>query len=177
MFTLQRTGKGRTALRLLAPEGLTTEDFDQLAIALGVIARRARKVGFVAARRAAAHESVLTEWNGTETTNTAEHGDYIVANLSPERAILRDAAGKPNVYVILAAKFPDLYERDIGRTEFGDVFRAKGVVEALHLPGGFEILAPWGQLQVAGDGYVLRKGAEVYGNNRETFEATYRVGG
>ena len=178
MYQLVRSGVWRPRVRLVAPAGIDAAgEFDRLAVDLHTFVRKARKSGFVAARKCLAREAVETHWNGTETTNTAEPGDMIAANLDSARKVLRDAAGNANVYVILAAKFPERYERDSGTTEFGAVYRAKGVVEVLYLPGGFEILAPWGQLQEAGDGYLLRSGNEVYGNNKETFERTYRLEG
>ena len=67
---------------------------------------RARKIGYVAARKADKRETVETRWNGKETTNTAKPGDYIATNLTPKRQPLRDAAGELNTYVISAAAFP-----------------------------------------------------------------------
>lgn len=178
MYQLVRSGVFRPRVRLLAPAGIDAAgEFDRLAAELHTFVRRARKTGFVAARLSRFREAVVTHWNGTETTNTAQPGDMIATNLDAVRQVLRDAAGNSNVYVILAAKFPELYERDAGTTEFGDVYRAKGVVDVIHVSGGFEILAPWGQVQQAGEGYLLRSGTEVYGNNKETFERTYKMEG
>ena len=179
MYKLLRTGLLGQKQRVLAPEGIEAgEEFDRLAVDLHTFVRRAHKTGFVAARRAEAREPVVTRWNGTETTNTAEPGDWIVANLDTRRAVLRDKAGNANVYVIGAGKFPVLYEPERGASghgaaEFGSTFRATGEVDALYASGGFTILAPWGEMQQADDGYLLRNGQEVYGNNRETFERTY----
>jgi hypothetical protein len=50
-------------------------------------------------------------------------------------------------------------------------------VDALHLSGGFDIVAPWGERQTAPDGYLILSGRQVYGNNAETFAATYEVVG
>lgn len=174
MYTIKAAGKSAAGERLLAPTGLTSSDFDQLATDLGQKPRSARKKGFVSARIAKVEERVETHWNGKETSDVAKPGDVIVTNLSPQKEPLRDAVDNTNVYVIRAARFPELYERDKGATEFGDVYRAKGVVESLFLKSGFEIFAPWGQLQIADAGYIVRNGAEVYGNNKETFEATYQ---
>jgi len=178
LYKLVRSGVWRPKVRLVAPAGIDAgEEFDRLAVDLHTFVRRARKSGFVAARLSRARETVVTLWNGAETTNTAEPGDMIVANLDSAKKVLRDAAGNANIYVILAANFPELYERDSGTTEFGAVYRAKGVVDVLYLPGGFEILAPWGQMQQVDDGYLMRSGNEVYGNNKETFERTYQLEG
>jgi hypothetical protein len=67
-----------------------------------------------------------------------------------------------------------LYEPMSGETPYGRIFRPKGRVEALRLFAGFEIMAPWGEMQRATDGYLLLNGNEVYGNNRQTFEETYQ---
>ncbi len=79
-----------------------------------------------------------------------------------------------NTYVIAADRFQSLYEATDGRNPHGAIYRAKGVVEALHLPGGFDIVAPWGERQQAPSGYLLLNGHDVYGNNAETFRATYK---
>ena len=88
---------------------------------------------------------------------------------------MRDAEGHVNTYSIKAERFAELYEQTTGHTEFGAVFRAKGVVEALFLSGGFEIKAPWGETQRAEAGYLVLNGSEVYGNTREVFERSYAV--
>ena len=173
MFSLNRTGWfGR--LRLVAKDQLTAADFAMIAGRFSARPVRVRKTGFVAARRVARTEHVVTHWNGEETANTAEPGDFVATNLSPERKVLRDKAGNANVYVIRAARFPELYEEAGGETEQGPVYQARSVVEALYLPGGFEIIAPWGEVQRADSGYLLKSGDEVYGNAKATFEETYR---
>lgn len=176
MYVLQHEGKSGRDARLLAPRGLARGDFDALAAELGVSPRSAHKVDHLAARCATQRETVVTHWNGEETSNVAEPGDYVVSSLGADRTPLQDRDGNLNTYVIKAKRFPDLYERETGTIEQGEVYRAKGEVEAIHLPGGFDILAPWGERQVAPDGYLLRNGSEVYGNNRETFESTYAWG-
>jgi len=174
MYKILRRGFFRPKLRLVAPEGIGAgAEFDRLAAELGTFVRRARKVGFVSARKAGAQQTVVSHWNGVETTNTAQPGDWIIANLDAGQVPLRDKAGNSNLYVIEAGKFPGLYEAASGTTEFGGVYRAKGEVDVIYLSGGFLIKAPWGEVQQAGDGYLLRNSEEVYGNNRETFERTY----
>ena len=172
------TGKpARGDARLEADAKLTPADFADAAKQLGTAPLRARKVGYVAARKATRKEVVETRWNGKETTNTAEPGDYIVTNLSPLRRPLHDSDGHLNIYVISADKFATLYEPTAETSEEGDVYRAKGVVSALPLPGGFDILAPWGERQTGSAGYLLLNGNEVYGANAQAFDATYeRVG-
>lgn len=173
MFTMDAAGSsGKT--RLTAATRLTPEDFSAIARALGTPPRRARKSGFVSAYKATAAETVVTLWNGKETVNRAEPGDFIAANLGEDRLPLRDGRGNPNRYVIQAARFPELYALDHGVTEFGPIHRSISTVDVLYVPGGFSILAPWGETQTADDGYIVRNGADIYGNNRETFERTYR---
>src|SRR5262245_35762018 len=131
MFRLERQGSSPDRLRLIAPDGLTDADFEDLAVQVGAQPLRVQKVGFVSARRAERTEAVETRWNGKESSDIAAPGDFIVTNMSPERAVLRDKAGKANTYVIRAEKFLQLYESGHGETDFGRVYRARGVVSAL----------------------------------------------
>ena len=164
-----------TVPRLTAREVLTVADFVAIAAQMGARSRVARKSGFVAARQASTTERVLTRWNGEETTNTANPGDFIVANLSHTRSVLRDTDGAANIYVIAFAKFSGLYEAADGANDYGSIYRARGNVAALVLAGGFEIMAPWGEIQRAADGYLINNGGEIYGNAKATFEATYEL--
>ena len=59
----------------------------------------------------------------------------------------------------------------------GPVYSAKGIVSALPLPGGFDIMAPWGERQTGSGGYLLMNGEEVYGAGTDAFEKTYEVVG
>jgi hypothetical protein len=156
---------------------LTAEHFHAIARQLGVAPMRARKIGYVAAQRAEGREVVETRWNGTETRNTARRGDWVVTNLSPRREPLRDREGHENRDVIAAKRFPELYAPAEGgeKSAKGEVYRAKGVVSALQLEGGFDIVAPWGERQTAPAGYLILNGEEVYGNNAEIFAATYEA--
>jgi hypothetical protein len=173
LFNIERKGFLGRRRRLVAEEELSSADFRIIAKELGASPLPARKIGLVSATRATRVAFVETRWNGKETRNTASPGDWIVTNLSPQGEILRDKSGHPNTYVIRAATFERLYEPAMGQTEFGSIYLPKGVVEAIHLSGGFEILAPWGQKRQSPDGYLLLYGAEVYGNDKNTFEATY----
>jgi hypothetical protein len=175
MFSIKRVGTLPGQPRLVAAEMLTPKAFESLALELGTKPMKARKVGFVSARIAKKREEIETLWNGKETKAIAAPGDRIVTNMSGDRKILRDADSNANTYVISAAKFPKLYARDKGKTEFGEIFHARGAVQALFLPGGFEIMAPWGEIQRAHSGYILLNGDEVYGNNKDTFDTTYVV--
>jgi hypothetical protein len=161
--------------RLESRAKLTPDDFHAIARALGMKPVRARKIGFVAAREAGSPEKIETRWNGTGTTNIARPGDFIVINLSPDRLALRDGEGLLNVYVIVADLFTRLYEPVGEHNEHGAIYRAKGVVSALPLPGGFDILAPWGERQTAASGYLLLNGNQVGGGDRDTFVATYEI--
>jgi hypothetical protein len=89
--------------------------------------------------------------------------------------VLRDNKGNENTYVVRSGTFPSLYEPVGGQNEFGQIFKATNTVDAIYLSGGFDILAPWGEKQIAGEGYLLWNGRDVYGNNAETFDATYEV--
>ncbi|HXF52884.1 MAG TPA: hypothetical protein VNK52_02060 [Hyphomicrobiaceae bacterium] len=175
MFTIERRGFFRRRNRLIAQAALTEQDFREVAARLGQPIIRARKIGFVAARKAQERETVVTRWNGQETRNTAEPGDWVVTNLSADKKVLRDKDGNTNTYVIRASKFPSLYEPLTDGTAFGALFKARGQVEAIYLSGGFDIQAPWGQKQTSRVGYLLLNAGEVYGNHKDTFEATYEV--
>ena len=156
---------------------LTAQDFLALARDRPVKAVRARKIGFVAARQAAAAERVETLWNGTETTNTAAPGDWIATALSAARTPLRDGAGHLNRYVIAADRFGELYAPDDGAEagEHGAVFRGTATVAALAFPDGLDIVAPWGERQRVARGYLIRNGDDIYAIDAEIFAATYEV--
>ncbi len=173
MFRIETAGPGG-APRLVATAQLTGRDFDDIATRLGSPPFRARKVGLVAARQATAEAKIETRWNRTETTNTAAPGDWIVTNMTPDAVALRDNDGNKNVYVIPADRFPTLYEPAGQSSSDGDVYAVRATVRVLELPGGFEIVAPWGEVQTAAAGYLIDNGAEVYGNAQETFLTTYR---
>lgn len=170
-YELRQMPDGSTGL--VATERLTSADFDAIRTATGAPLLRVRKIGFVAARRATGTEHIETHWNGKETSAVAQPGDWVVTNMSPQRTVLRDGSGSTNTYVIKAANFPRLYRQDDGATEHGAIYRAISQVDAFLLPGRFEILAPWGEMQRGARGYLVRSGSEIYGNHRETFEATY----
>jgi hypothetical protein len=174
MFEIVRVGSSPGLPRLLAPTGLVKGDFEKIAKELAVKPFRAKKTGFVAAREATVEERIETRWDGKETEKTAKPGDFIVTNLTHKKAVLRDSEGHPNTYVIGRGKFGELYERDKGENEFGKIYRAIGSVDAIYFPGGFDILAPWGESQIAASGYLLRNGNEMYGNNKDTFKETYK---
>ncbi len=161
--------------RLKSTRALTPADFQAIAAKLGQVPVVARKFGFVAALKASRARTVETRWNGKETTNKARAGDWIVTNLSAKREVLRDRDGHANTYVVAAGRFKDLYQpaRTKPLAKLGAVFRAKGVVSALWLPGGFDVVAPWGERQTGAAGYLILNGDDVYGNNAETFDATY----
>jgi hypothetical protein len=162
--------------RLESQTKLTRADFDAIARTLEITPLRARRIGYVAAKRAERREVVETHWNGTETTNTAEPGDWIVTSLSPRQEPLRDRNGSLNTYVIPAERFPGLYQPAGLRNQHGAVYRAKGnAVLALPLRGGFNILAPWGNQQLVASGYLLLNGDEVTGISRDVFAITYKV--
>ena len=159
--------------KLVSDTQLSRQDFAEIAKALRVAPFQARKIGLVAARQAQECERIETRWNGKETVAMAEPGDWVATNMDAAARVLIDGDGNLNVYVIKCDRFCDLYERSAGTSEQGDIWRSRGIVSALPLPGGFEILAPWGEVQRAAAGYLLDNGREVYGNARETFDRTY----
>ena len=160
--------------RVISSDRLTYDDFDQIATSLdGKL--RARKVGFVAAVKADKEQRIETRFNGTESTNTAHPGDWIVTNMDRNRGLLVDQQGNVDTYVITATKFPTLYERDTGANVHGDIYRPKSVVDAVRLPGGFDIVAPWGERQQRSSGYLLRNRDDVYGIAKEAFDRTYEI--
>jgi hypothetical protein len=171
-FRIQTVGLLRRK-RLIAQQQLTPADFRAVAVKLGQTPRRAHRTGLVAARQATAQENIETRWNGKESQDTAAPGDWIITNLSARGRVLRDKEGHTNVYVIRADRFSTLYDRDTGRTEHGEIYKAKGSVEVLYLGAGFELMAPWGEVQKGDDGYLILNNQEVYGNNRATFKESY----
>ena len=175
MFTIESKGIFAKKNRLVASTPLSQDDFHKVADQIGRKPVKARKVGFVAARKAEQTETIETRWEGRETTNTARPGDWIVTSLTPDHDVLRDKNGNQNTYVIKAETFPNVYDATAGRNEFGQFYKAKGVVEAVYLSGGFDVFAPWGQKQTAGVGYLLLNGEDVYGNNAKTFDVTYEI--
>ena len=172
MYRIEFIGTRRRR-RVIAETALDANEFQQIAADLGVVPRRARKTGLVAARKAVGDEPVETRWNGKETEARATTGDWIATTLDANLAPLRDDEGHKNVYVIKAARFPELYEPTGQTTPDGAIYRSKGLVEAIRVTGGFEIRAPWGETQRASNGWLLLNGGEVYGNHRDTFAATY----
>jgi len=176
MYRIEHKGPRRLQ-RVVSDSGISAAEFDRLASDLGSPPRRARKTGLVAARRVKRAQRVETRWNGKETENRAVPGDWIVTALAADGSPLRDGAGELNVYVIKADRFGTLYEpvADAAETADGAVFRARELVDALRVEGGFSILAPWGEMQRANDGWLLRSGSDVYGNHRETFAETYAL--
>lgn len=176
MSVIENEGQPGLAPRLRALGVLTPGEFHELAERMATQPAKARKTGFISARQAHAIEAIETRWNGKETANTAKPGDWIATNLARDGQMLRDKAGHANVYVIEAKTFDTLYEPAPPQPGSPPaMYRAKGVVEALYFSGGFDIMAPWGQQQVADAGYLILNGQDVYGNNKETFEATYEL--
>jgi hypothetical protein len=143
---------------------------------LGAAIRSYRKTGRVAALTATERQTVVTHWNGEETSNTAEAGDMLVTTLDAGGLPARDRDGHVNTYVIGPARFEALY-RGTGepapQPEYGALFEARGEVEAFAAPGGFEIMAPWGEMERAASGYIVLNGEDVYGVAGEVFEQTY----
>lgn len=164
--------------RLVSEAPLTSKDFDTAARRLGQSVHTYRKVAPIAARLALSGEVIETRWNGEETRNTAQKGDWVATNLAQDRTPLQDTDGNFNTYIIGAQIFDQLYEPapNVRSSEMaqGRIFRRRETVEAFYVPAGFDIAAPWGERQVAARGYLIRSGEDVYGNHAETFKATYK---
>jgi predicted acylesterase/phospholipase RssA len=137
----------------------------------------AQKIGFVTARQAEKVEKVDTHYDGHETTNTANVGDWIATNVTPAGMPLRDSSGRLNTYVIARETFSRLYEPAERESELGPLYGAKGMVSVLKLPGSFDILAPWKQRQRGNAGYLIRNGEEIYGIEKSVFHRTYDIRG
>ncbi|MBX9925691.1 MAG: hypothetical protein K2Y05_04985 [Hyphomicrobiaceae bacterium] len=161
--------------RLVSPNALNVADVEKLAASEGRPLLRARKKGLIGVRIADRDETVITKWDGIETQNVARPGDKIVTSLDSEARALRDAKGRTNVYVITAARFDELYAPTERMSEHGPVYGARGQVRAMYFAHGFDILAPWGERQLADRGYIVINGPDVYGNHAETFEKTYEI--
>jgi predicted acylesterase/phospholipase RssA len=177
MYVLKHTGFFRKAWRLTSTEPLAPSEFDALSNQLSLTPMPAQKIGFVAARQAELVQKIDTHYEGYETTNTANVGDWIVTNMTPGGKALRDASGRLNTYVITADAFERLYEATEGKSEFGHLYSAKGTVLALKLPGSFDILAPWKERQKGKAGYLIRNGEEIYGIEKSVFHRTYDIRG
>lgn len=176
-FKIESAGNPAGLPRLVSTAKLSPEDFSAIAQALGSRPMRAKKTGFVSARRSAVQTEIETRWNGKESSITADPGDWIVTNMTSKRDLMRDSQGCLNVYAIRAAAFPTLYAKDGGATPEGDIFRAISEVDVIALPGGFEIVPPWakvpGDIQISDAGYLILSRGEIYGNAKDTFDATY----
>jgi hypothetical protein len=162
--------------RLVSNHRLDREGFHHAARLLGATIGRYRKTARVAARASAERQTVITLWNGEETRNIAEPGDMLVTTLNPDGLPARDRDGQLNTYVITAARFDTLY-RPVAdpahEPALGALFEARGEIEAFAAPSGFEIMAPWGEMERGARGYVVRNGEDVYGVAAEVFETTY----
>lgn len=166
-------------LRLFSTDRLdATTDFERIIddhADRGFKMVRARKIAFVSAFKASGPMRFTTRYNGKEGDAVAEAGDWVVTNMDMDRRIIHDDHGFENIYVIKAADFDRLYDPDGGRTAFGEVYKAKGVVDAIKLDGGFDILAPWGERQQGPHGYIVRNGKDVYGIHGDAFDKTYEI--
>src|SRR5688572_18144736 len=74
VYSIEQQGILRRKARLVAQKRLSERDFADIAKTLRKRPKKARKVGMVAARKAARTERIETRWNGKESSNTAEAG-------------------------------------------------------------------------------------------------------
>lgn len=162
--------------RLISNGLLSVSDFHQIARKHGAAPIRAQKIGKVAAYQTDKEQMVETLWNGKETKNIAKQGDWVVTNLSPDGKVIRDADGNKNVYVISKSRFPELYsETDESSADDGKIYQSDNKVLVLPFPGGFDLIAPWGERQTGEAGYLLLNNEDVYANSKGTFEQTYKI--
>lgn len=162
--------------RIVSAHRLDAQAFRETARGIGAAIGRYRKTAKVAAQPSAERQTVITYWNGEETSNIAEPGDMLVTTLNAEGSPTRDTDGRVNTYVIGAARFEALY-RGTGapaqEPAYGASYEARGEIEAFAAPGGFEIMAPWGEMERSANGYIVLNGEDVYGVAGEVFEQTY----
>lgn len=162
--------------RIVSARRLDAQGFRETARGLGAGIDRYRKTAKVAAQPAAERQTVITHWNGEETRNIAEPGDMLVTTLNADGSPARDTDGHVNTYVIGAARFEALYRgpgESAPEPTYGALYEARGEIEAFAAPGGFEIMAPWGEMERAASGYIVLNGEDVYGVAGEIFEQTY----
>jgi hypothetical protein len=112
-----------------------------------------QKQGLVQAHPAAVGESIETVLasGASETTNTANEGDWIVTNPSGEK------------YIISEQKFKSRYEP----TEVADTYKAKGSCRAIPNPFGkpIEIMASWGEPQLGDEHCMIADTCDADGSN------------
>lgn len=161
----------------MATERLSKSVFHAIAAEMGQPPLMAVKIAPVAVTRVRGPCCLETRWMSERTINEAQEGDWLVTSLDAGGRPLRDRRGALNSYIIGNPHFLEIYERAPGECELGPLFRSKQWVEAIYFNGGVDILAPWGQRQTLGEGYLLCKGDRVYGNERASFETTYRIAG
>jgi hypothetical protein len=173
-FEIARDSRGQ---RLKSDAKLTPEDFDAIAKQLGTKPERARKFGIVAACMVRDAMTFDTVWASEKTKSEAVPGDWIVTNFGRDGKPITDRNDQVNQYVIKADRFPQLYKRIAGETEYGPRFQAREETEVygIRFSGGIDILAPWGERQSVASGYLLRNGDEVYANEARSFEKTYEI--
>lgn len=162
--------------RLEFTEQIDEDTFRALATQRRAKIGKYQKTGLVAATEAKERIEIVTYWNGEETRNIAERGDMIVTSLTNDFSILTDDQGQQNTYTMKAGRFAKLYQASgfaSTQNKLGWLYRAKGQVYAFHVPEGFQIKAPWGEMQNADNGYIVLNGSDVYGVHSDVFEETY----
>jgi|GEM_PF-5004367 len=171
---------GGRSPRVVANRILSADhDFDMLIRDLkefNCIPFKAIKTAPVSARQVQHEEEIVTHFDGLETKNIAEPGDWVVTNMDAGGQIIRDVQCHTNTYIIREDKFSQLYQSGKGVTEFGEIYRPQNeaFIEALYLAGGFDIVAPWGERQRTSTGFLVRKAGEVYGIHSGAFGQTYQ---
>ena len=180
-FTISETASGP---RLSSDQRLSADvDFEAIIRDLatrGSSLFQAVKAAPVAARQIPEESRdilVRTCINGSETINTAKPSDWIVTSLDIDARPMQDRQGMKNVYVVKDDRFHTIYDLSAHSTEDGIICHPKGEkpIDVLAFPGGFDIVAPWGERQQASSGVIVRKAGDVYGIHIEAFQKTYRI--
>lgn len=194
-YRVEFSGKN-DLIQVVSDRILSADDFLAIESELktkGIEAFDARRTGFVSAQQVGegGRIRVATSFDGVETENWAEPGDWIVANMDKsfdnqqppnsdisvaESHVVRDEAGSYDRYVLKPQNFAKRYEATSHRTSQGVVYRSKTPqhpVRAVALPGGFDIIAPWGERQRRSVGYLLLSHGDVYGIYGPSFDMTY----
>ena len=106
--------------------------------------------------------------------DTARAGDWIVTNLSPQQEALRDREGHANTYVIAGRAVRRAFtSRREDATSSAPSTAPRALSKQSGCPAASTSWRPGESGRPSPTGYLLSTVTEVYGNNAETFRATY----
>jgi hypothetical protein len=162
MFRLVPQDGGEGPL-LKSDHPLTSLDVRRVSERLAIQRQRVRKRGLVAARPIDSAASAP--------------GDWLVTALDDNGHAIRNRDGRKQTSVIAAERFAALYgpASHVPATEAGDLFERRDILEALRLPGAFDIVSPQGERQQGTRGWLLLDGGEVSAITDELFSDGYVV--